>query len=90
MSAVAVDPEFSAAIDRILIELFELPAQQVTPDARLREDLDLDSIDGVELTVQIEKAFRIRLDDEAVRGLRTVGGIYLYVAELVAGSSSAR
>jgi acyl carrier protein len=83
-------PEISAAIDRMLIELFDLPAQQVTPDARLREDLDLDSLDGVDLTVQIEKAFRIRLDDEAVRGIRTVGGIHVYVAELVAGSSAAR
>jgi acyl carrier protein len=68
-------------IDEILIEEFELEAEAVTPDARLREDLDLDSLDGVDLVVALEKAFDFRIDGKVVVEMKTVGDIHEYVRQ---------
>ncbi len=66
-------------IDRILVEDFELDAEQVVPEASLREDLDLDSLDAVDLVVALEKAFGIRIDAKVVEKMQTVGDIHAYV-----------
>jgi acyl carrier protein len=66
-------------IDEILIEEFELEPESVVPDARLREDLDLDSLDGVDLVVALEKAFEFRIDGKVVVEMKTVGDIHEYV-----------
>jgi acyl carrier protein len=66
-------------IDEILIEEFELEAEAVVPEAQLREDLDLDSLDGVDLVVALEKAFDFRIDGKVVVEMKTVGDIHDYV-----------
>jgi len=66
-------------IDAILVEEFELEASAVVPEARLREDLDLDSLDGVDLVVALEKAFNFRIDGKVVAEMKTVGDIHAYV-----------
>lgn len=66
-------------IDEILIEEFELEPEAVEPTARLREDLDLDSLDGVDLVVALEKAFDFRIDGKVVVEMKTVGDIHEYV-----------
>ncbi len=66
-------------IDEILIEEFELEPESVVPDAQLREDLDLDSLDGVDLVVALEKAFDFRIDGKVVVEMKTVGDIHDYV-----------
>ncbi|MFZ5482189.1 MAG: acyl carrier protein [Myxococcota bacterium] len=73
-----------AELDRILVEQFELAADAVVPGARLREDLDLDSLDAADLLIAIEKKFGVRLDDTVARQFRTVGDIHAYVHQLVA------
>jgi acyl carrier protein len=80
--------DVAARVDRLLTELFELEAGTVTESTRLREDLKLDSLDGVDLIVAIEKDFSIRVDDGALMKLRTVGEIHAYVVERLASSSS--
>jgi len=70
-------------LDRIFVEQFELDAAQVVPTAKLREDLDLDSLDAADMLVAIEKKFGIRLDDEVARQFRTVGDIHDYVHKLI-------
>ena len=56
-------------LDRIFVDQFELEATQVVPGAKLREDLDLDSLDAADMLVAIEKKFGIRLDDEVANAL---------------------
>lgn len=75
-------------VSRILVDLFELERESVTPAARLREDLKLDSLDGVDLVVALEKHFNCLVDEEAVKKLRTVGEIQAYVAARLASRSS--
>jgi acyl carrier protein len=56
-------------------ELFEIPAQKVTPGARLFEDLDLDSIDAVELVVKLQSYTGRKIAPAEFKTVRTVGDI---------------
>jgi len=78
-----------AELDRIFVEQFEVTADAVVPEARLREDLDLDSLDAADMLIAIEKRFGIRLDDQVARTFRTVGDIHAYVHTLVAEKDAA-
>lgn len=72
-----------AELDRFFVQQFELEPSAIVPTARLREDLDLDSLDAADMLVLIEKKFGIRMDDTVVRSFRTVGDIHGYVHQLV-------
>jgi acyl carrier protein len=72
-----------AEVDRILVQQFELDAELVQADARLKEDLDLDSLDGADLMIAIEKHFAVRLDESVARRFKTVGDIHDYVGTLI-------
>jgi acyl carrier protein len=66
-------------VDEILIEEFELAPEDVVPEASLREDLDLDSLDAVDLIVALEKAFGFRIDEKVLVEMKTVGDMHEYV-----------
>jgi acyl carrier protein len=68
--------EVIAILNKILEEDFEIDAALLKPEASLRDDLDLDSLDGVDLIVAIEKKFHIRVDEEEARSIRTLNDIY--------------
>ena len=58
---------------------FELDKAALTPQARLREDLGLDSLDGVDLIVALEKSLGVQIPEEVARQMRTVGDIHSYI-----------
>jgi acyl carrier protein len=49
-----------------------LDAAKVVPDAQLLRDLDLDSLDTMELTLALEERFSVEIPDEELEGLVTV------------------
>jgi len=51
---------------------FGLPPQRIEPSAHLIDDLDLDSIDLVDLAVSLEEQSGIKLDEEELKSVRTV------------------
>ena len=63
-----------------LIEDFDLDESQIVLDARLYEDLELDSIDAVDLIVKLKSFLPRNIDPEAFKKMRTlqnvVDGIY--------------
>jgi acyl carrier protein len=65
-------------------ELFEVPPEKVVPDARLYEDLDIDSIDAVDLVVRLQQLTRRRFKPEEFRSVRTVSDVIDRVHELAA------
>lgn len=71
--------EICARIDTLLVDEFELDADAVTPEARLREDLDLDSLDAVDLIVAMEKNFGVRIEDKAMAEMRTLGDLHAWI-----------
>ena len=56
---------------------------QITGDASFRDDLEVDSLDFVELIVSIEKEFKISVPDDMYERLKTVGALNDHVARLV-------
>lgn len=56
----------------VLNENFEIDPARVTPEARLHDDLDIDSIDAVDLIVQFKPLLGRSLQPEAFKAVRTV------------------
>jgi len=82
--------EIKEMVDNILIEEFEKGEDEIKDDASLFDDLDLDSLDGIDLVVALEKAIKgkvgneIKIDEERAKTLKTVGDIYNVIKELTA------
>ncbi len=70
-----------------LAEELEVDPSRVQEETRFREDLEADSLDLVELTVELEDHYGIRIPDEDAAKIRTVGQAADFV---VSHSSSAR
>lgn len=60
---------------------FELDPATITEGARLVEDLDLDSIDGVTIVVRLEALLHVSISDEEIQKMVTVGDIVDALAE---------
>ncbi|HKM96756.1 MAG TPA: acyl carrier protein [Buttiauxella sp.] len=56
----------------LLVKLFELSPEQITPQSRLYEDLDLDSIDAVDMVVHLQKRSGKKIKPEDFKSVRTV------------------
>ena len=61
-----------AKVVEILNETFAIDAERIKPEARLYEDLDIDSIDAVDLIVQMKPMVGKRMTPEAFKKVRTV------------------
>jgi len=58
-----------------LIELFELDAPVVVPEARFDDDLEIDSIDAVDLVDHLSRIFERRVSPRDFRSVRTVNDL---------------
>ena len=72
----------------ILQETFEIDASRVTPEARLYDDLDIDSIDAVDLIVQLKPWVGKRLNADAFKSVRTVQDVVDALHQQVNDSAS--
>jgi acyl carrier protein len=66
-------------IKQMIIEELNVPEAKITLQARLAEDLGADSIDAVELIMNIEDEFSIQVSDEQAQNIKTVGDLVKYV-----------
>ncbi|AJI52992.1 acyl carrier protein [Francisella philomiragia] len=64
-----------AQLQDILNNLFEIDKDDVTLDSTLYEDLDLDSIDAVDLVVQLQNFTGRKFKPEEFKSVRTVGDV---------------
>lgn len=82
------EQEVIELIDSSLAEEFELNREDMTPDANIYEDLGLDSLDTVDMVIVLEGAFNFKIrEEEAVRGIRTLGDIHRFVIDKMAQHS---
>ena len=65
----------------ILVEQLGVDEEQVTEDASFQGDLDADSLDLVELIMELEDQFGLKIPDEDAQKLTTVGQAVDYVVE---------
>ena len=75
--------EIEAKLRDILVEMYELEPGRIALDARLYEDLALDSIDAVDLIVRLKEFTRADIAPERVKEIRTVEDVVDLVAELL-------
>jgi acyl carrier protein len=67
--------ETEAGLREIMADRLGIPADQIALDARLVEDLGLDSLDAVELAIAVERRFEIEVAEEELARLRTVADV---------------
>lgn len=79
------DSELIAAVNDVFADSFEIPREQLTPQAQIFGDLGLDSLDIVDLVAAVQKKFGIQIrDDERVRSIRTLQDLYNYLKTIAA------
>ena len=62
-----------ATLKEVAVEVLSVDANQVTEQARFKEDLDADSLDLVELVMGLEEQFDIEVPEDDLEGVTTVG-----------------
>ncbi|CZF78716.1 acyl carrier protein [Grimontia marina] len=67
-----------------LVELFELDPSDIIPEAKLYEELDLDSIDAVDLVVHLQNTTGKKIKPEEFKSVRSVQDVVDAVADLLA------
>ncbi len=64
-----------AQLRDVLTEDFEIDAAAVVPEARIYEDLDIDSIDAIDLIVRLKEITGKKIPPERFKEVRTIGDI---------------
>ncbi len=66
-------------INDFLIDEFEVDAEELLPEANLKETLELDSLDFVDLVVSVESNFNVKLVAEDFVGIITLQDFYNFI-----------
>ncbi len=82
---MATEAEIEQKIKDILVTEFECDPNRLTPDVNLFSDLDLDSIDAIDLVVRLQNATGKKVDPESFRQIRTLRDVTAAVTRLVNG-----
>ncbi|PSV26379.1 acyl carrier protein [Photobacterium sp. GB-56] len=70
-------------VKNVLVELFELDADDIQPQTNLYTELDLDSIDAVDLVVHLQNITGKKIKPEEFKTVRTVDDVVDAVIELI-------
>ena len=74
------DQEVIDAANKALAEEFELAIGRFTPEAHFKEDLELDSLDVVDMVIVLEKTFQIKIErNSAIMDIRTLGDMHQFI-----------
>ncbi|WP_320172125.1 acyl carrier protein [Maridesulfovibrio sp.] len=74
------DQEIIGRINRALAEEFELDLDDLVPEAVFKDDLDLDSLDAVDMVIVLEQEFGIKIKkDEAFKSIRSLGDLHSFI-----------
>ena len=75
--------EILEAVVQVLHETFGIERERITPEADLHADLDIDSIDAIDLLVKLQKLTGRRLSPEAFKRVRKIKDVVAVVHQLV-------
>lgn len=67
------------AVKEILVNLLDVDANSITLDSQLIEDLGADSLDAIDIVMDVEDNFSIEVPDEIIEKMETVGDIVNFI-----------
>ena len=67
--------DIAAVLAKYLQDLFDLPAEKIILSARLSDDLDLDSIDAIDLVVKLQEYTGRKISPSEFKTVRTIGDV---------------
>ncbi|MFV0277054.1 MAG: acyl carrier protein [Parahaliea sp.] len=83
MTALTSREDIQRLLTGLLVDMFEVEATKIQPQARLYEDLDVDSIDAVDLVVELRNLTGRKIDPDEFKSVRTVDDVVNAVAGIV-------
>jgi acyl carrier protein len=87
MKNILSDKDTRAVLD-ILVEQLGVRRAQLTPDAKIQEDLGADSLTVIEIAMAMEDRFHLSIPDEQWETVSTVGDLLETIAKLLAAPNS--
>ena len=81
LKSVFIMSEIADRVKSIIVEKLGVEESEVTPSASFTNDLGADSLDTVELIMELEKAFNISIPDEEAENIGTVGEAIDYLSK---------
>ena len=72
--------ETTAKVQDILIDQLGVGRDQITPDAKIMEDLGADSLDMVDIGMTVEETFNLSISDDDMENVHTAGDLHQALA----------
>jgi acyl carrier protein len=81
MLELPTDQKIAEIVRDVLVQEFEVEPAKVKAEAHLFADLELDSLDGIDLIVALERRFGVKVDEEQAKSFRLVGDVCGFIAK---------
>lgn len=75
--------EIEPRVIQIIAKQLSMPKEKVTRSAKIQDDLGADSLDTVEMVMELEDGLDIEIPDEALEKIKTVGDVVDYAEKTV-------
>lgn len=85
MKSMLCEPD-AQAVEEILLRALDVNREQLTPDARIIEDLGADSLTVMEIVMAVEDRFNLSIPDDRWEKVKSVGDLYQALAESIQDS----
>ncbi len=73
--------EIKEKVEKILVEEFEIEQDKLQPEAMLKQDVGIDSLDFVDIVVAIEREFGFKPSTQDLKQVKTLGELYTFIQE---------
>jgi len=87
--AVLQHEEIRNAVNAAIAKEFEIDPARLVPTADLMKDLELDSLDSVDLIAALERTFKVKCPEKEARSLRSLQDIHAFVERLLTPGATA-
>ena len=77
-----MNEEIFNQLKEIMVDELGIDGSEIKPESVLLSDLDINSLELMNLVMVVEEKYNIFLDEERLRDIKTVGDVVSYVAEL--------
>ena len=71
--------EIEEKVKEFLIDELEIDEEKIFPEAKLKEDMEIDSLDFVDIAVMVENAFHFKMRPEEMTEVKTLDQFYEYI-----------